>query len=229
MIKNSTLNVTGSGRPVIQFLLLITILFSSFTLQAQNGDVSGVLRDASTGELLPGANIYLEEIGMGTTTNLEGEYNLRNIPEGTHTVLFSYIGYVEQKIDVSIKGGETFKLDIEMAYDAVNLEEVVVTTQVLGQARALNRQLNSDALVNVVSSDKIQELPDVNAAEAIGRLPGISVQRVGGEASKVVVRGLSPKLTAVTINGIRVASTSGTDRSVNLSMIAPELLSSIEV
>lgn len=229
MIRKFTLKNAAIRKFAIQMLMMVALLVAGFSLNAQSGEVSGVLSDGTSGELLPGANIYIEGIGMGTVTNLAGEYKLMNIPEGTHTVSFSYIGYVEQKKDITIQGGESVKLDILMAYDAVNLEEVVVTTQLLGQARAMNRQLNSDAMVNVVSSDKIKELPDVNAAEAIGRLPGISVQRVGGEANKVVVRGLSPKLTAVTINGIRVPSTSGTDRSVNLSMIAPELLSSIEV
>ena len=39
-----------------------------------------------------------------------------------------------------------------------------------------------------VSSDKLKELPDANAAEAIARLPGVSVQREGGEGNKVVIR-----------------------------------------
>ncbi|MCK5136791.1 MAG: TonB-dependent receptor [Bacteroidales bacterium] len=213
------------------FMLAISVsgLFFTGSLMAQTGGLSGEVRDASTGETLPGANIYLESSGIGTVTNIEGEFRLLNVPQGAHNVIISYIGYVSQTHEVEISGGSEAALNIDLEYDAVGLEEVVVSVQLLGQARAINQQLNSDALVNVVSSDKMKELPDVNAAEAIGRLPGISVQRTGGEANKVVVRGLSPKLTVVTINGIRVPSTSGTDRSVNLSMISPELLSSIEV
>lgn len=211
--------------------LPVILLFSVFSvkLAAQTGGLYGVVRDASTQELLPGANIYLPESGIGTVTNLEGEFRLLNVPAGEHTVLLSYIGYVPFERQINIREGESLELNINLKYDAVGLEEVVVSVQLLGQAQAVNRQLNSDAMVNVVSSDKMKELPDVNAAEAIGRLPGISVQRVGGEANKVVIRGLSPKLTSVTINGVRVPSTSGTDRSVNLSIVSPELLSSIEV
>ncbi len=216
-------------RPFMLPILTAIFSFCSFTLFAQTGGLSGVLTDASSGETLPGANIYMENTGIGTVTDLEGEYRLMNVPVGTHEVTFSYIGYETQIHEVEITENVDYKLNVQIGLDAVGLEEVVVTMQMLGQAKAINQQLNSDALVNVVSSDKMKELPDVNAAEAIGRLPGISVQRTGGEASKVVVRGLSPKLTAITINGVRIASTSGTDRSVNLSMIAPELLSSIEV
>ncbi|MDF1573155.1 MAG: carboxypeptidase-like regulatory domain-containing protein [Bacteroidales bacterium] len=209
--------------------VLLAAILCSFTLNAQTGNLSGVIADASSGESLPGANIYIEGIGMGTISDIEGKYRLSNIPTGTYSIVYQYVGYVPQTQKVTINPGETQVQDVSMVYDAVNIDEVVVTTQMLGQARAINQQLNSDALVNVISSDKMKELPDVNAAEAIGRLPGISVQRTGGEANKIVVRGLSPKLTAVSINGIRVPPTGGDDRSVNLSMISPELLSSIEV
>ena len=228
-MQTITLFKLNSGRSFLFLSVVMALLLCSITVAAQTGGISGKVTDASSRETLPGASIYLERSGIGTVTNMEGEYRLLNVPLGSHKVTVSYIGYEDQIHEIVINENEDVKLDISMEYDAVGLEEVVVTMQVLGQARAINQQLNSDALVNVVSSDKMKELPDVNAAEAIGRLPGISVQRTGGEANKVVVRGLSPKLTAVTINGIRVPSTSGTDRSVDLSMISPELLSSIEV
>jgi TonB-dependent receptor len=164
---------------------------------------------------------------------MDGEYRVTNIKPGKYTLAFSYIGFLTEKTEIEIGAGEIKKFDMSLVFDAVDIGEVVVSVQILGQAKALNQQLNSDALVSVVSSDKMEELPDVNAAEAIGRLPGISVTRSGGEASKVTVRGLSPKLTSITINGVKVASTSNgvddSDRSVDLSMISPELLSSIEV
>ncbi|MGH7599965.1 MAG: TonB-dependent receptor, partial [bacterium] len=106
-----------------------------------------------------------------------------------------------------------------------------------GQMAAINQQLNADALVNVVSSEKILEVPDANTAESIARLPGVSIQRDGGEGSQVVVRGLSPKYSKVTIDGVEMASTSelsgATDneetRSTNLSAISQENLKGIEL
>jgi TonB-dependent receptor len=212
-----------------KIMAFFTFLLLTGSLFAQTGSLHGVVKDVSEGQLLPGANVYLPGPGMGTVTNMEGEYRIQNIPVGEYTVEVSYIGYIKQNKEITISEGESHQLDFDLQYDAVNIDEVVVTAQLFGQAQAVNRQLTSDAMVNVVSSDKMKELPDVNAAEAIGRLPGISVQRTGGEASKVVIRGLSPKLTAVTINGVRVPPTSGSDRSVDLSIISPELLSNVEV
>ena len=215
-------------------LLLGMGLFALSTVTfAQNAEVFGVIRDASNDELLPGATVTLQGTSNGTITNLDGLYRLSNLTPGSYTLLFSYVGFLTETVEIVLAEGEKKQVDMLLAFDAISLGEVVVTAQMLGQVKALNQQLNSDALVSVVSSDKIEELPDANAAEAIGRLPGISVTRSGGEASKVTVRGLSPKLTNITVNGIKVAPTSngvdGSDRSVDLSMISPELLSSIEV
>ncbi len=209
-----------------QFLFLCILLNIS---AQQNGIVTGNVTDISTGQSLPGASIFIEGKTIGTSTDIDGNYRLMNIPVGSYTIVFQFIGYVPMKQQIEILAGTTSKLDAALTADAFGLDEVVVTAQMLGQAKAINQQLNSDAMVNVVSSDKIKELPDINAAEAIGRLPGISLIRSGGEASKVVLRGLNPSLTSVTINGVRVPSSGANDRSVDLSMISPDLLSNIEV
>ncbi|MBN2486996.1 MAG: TonB-dependent receptor [Bacteroidales bacterium] len=232
------------GNKWLKYLLSIAGFCIALLVTAQNGEIYGVIKDASTNDVLPGAAISLQGTSIGTVTNMGGEYRISNISPGKYTVSFSFIGFLSEDIDIELTPGETERIDINMVLDAVSLGEVVVTAQMLGQAKAINQQLNSDALVSVVSQDKIQELPDATAAEAIGRLPGIAVQRSGGEATKVTVRGLSPKLTSVTINGVKVGATSisqstnlqnnnaptvSDDRSVDLSMISPELLSSIEV
>ncbi len=108
-------------------------------------------------------------------------------------------------------------------------KEVVITAQLQGQQSAINQQINSNSIVNIVSKDKIQELPDQNAAETLARLPGISLERSGGEGQKVVIRGLAPKYSNITINGEKIPSTDAVDRSVDLSSISPDMLAGIEV
>jgi len=125
--------------------------------------------------------------------------------------------------------GETIVQDINLFMEGIAGVEVTVTAQALGQSRAIKQQVNAESIANIVSAARIQELPDVNAAEAISRLPGVAINRSGGEGQKVVIRGMAPKFAAITINGIRMPSNSGTDRSVDLSLISPELLDGIEV
>ena len=49
-----------------------------------------------------------------------------------------------------------------------------------------DKQLKAKSIKNIVSSDRIQELPESNAAEAVARIPGVSIRREGGEGNKVI-------------------------------------------
>lgn len=208
-------------------LLLSLVCNTSFS--QGSATVSGVIKDASTGSTLPGAAVILQGINKGTITDNYGKYILTGVPVGEQVLLFTYIGYKNQTFEVSIVAGQSQTVNIVLEVEAFGVEEVVITHQLLGQTKAINQQLRSDAIVNIVSEDKIKELPDVNAAEAIGRIPGISLLRSQGEGQKVVIRGMEPRFSAITINGVKVPSNDGTDKSVDLSMISPELLQGIEV
>lgn len=220
MIKKSTFTICFT----FTFLLFATSLVS------QTGSIKGLIYEEDQKSTLPGCNVYLvSNLSIGVASDLDGSYLLSNVPVGTHLVKFSYTGYADFEKEVVIEEGKMTNLDVTLAPMAYSGTEVIVTAQALGQTKAINQQLNSDAIANFVSAEKIKELPDVNAAEAISRLPGVAINRSGGEGSKVVVRGLDPKFTAISVNGVRLPSTSGTDRSVDLSLISPELLSGIEL
>jgi len=214
----------------IKYLIFCIIIIVSTNVSAQDkGSIKGKITDKSTGEELIGTNVFLDGTGFGAAADIEGNYKILNIPSGTYKLKISYIGYEEQQIDVNIVGGKTLSMDIELLYSgSTELDEVTITAQARGQMNAINEQLNSKSITNVISAERMQELPDANAAETIGRLPGVSVLRSGGEGNKVVIRGLSPKYNKVMLEGISMAAT-GSDRSSDISMISPYSLDGIEV
>ncbi|MEM9895446.1 MAG: carboxypeptidase-like regulatory domain-containing protein, partial [Bacteroidota bacterium] len=220
---------TAKRSLIVIFLgpLFLLICLSDLSGQSK-GVVYGQVIDESTGELLPFTTVTLDGTTEGTIADAYGKYYLSNLPTGQVTLVFSFIGFqsISKTVDVKVK--EQVELNVSIALDLTTLDEVVVTSQALGQAAAINQQINANTIVNVVSQDKIRELPDQNAAETVGRLPGISVQRDNGEAQKIVVRGLSPQFNSVTVNGERIPSTDN-DRSVDLSMMSPDILAGIEV
>ena len=108
-------------------------------------------------------------------------------------------------------------------------EAIEVTAQARGQIDAINEQIKAKSIKNIVSSDRIQELPDANAAETVARIPGVSIRREGGEGNKVIIRGLSPKYNKVMVDGTNLASTDPDNRSTDLSMISQYMLEGIEV
>ena len=142
----------------------------------------------------------------------------------------SYIGYRSVTDTLSFSGDiYNIEKDFKLSYTTIEGSEVLVTAQAKGQMDAINKQLNAKSLVNIISSDRIQELPDANAAETVARVPGVSIRREGGEGNKVVIRGLSPKYNNVTVNGVKLASTDNDNRSTDLSMISQYMLDGIEV
>ncbi len=208
---------------IMVFLLTNTIAYS------QNVNLSGFVKDASSGDPLVGANVYIVGTSLGTASNEKGFYKLPNISEGIYIVRAEYIGYMMMEDSVEIIGGSDVALDFNLKYTTIEGEEVTVTAQAKGQMDAINKQLNSSSIVNIVSADRIQELPDANAAESVARVPGVSIKREGGEGNKVVIRGLSPKYNSITVDGTRLASTDPDDRSTDLSMISQYMLEGIEV
>lgn len=219
-------------RSTVQTIIsaLVLLLLYSMPLAAQNGKVSGTVKDANTGDPLPGANVFIGgDINKGAATNIEGDFIISGVPAGTHTLTASYIGYQKLSREITVESGETNSLEIEMSPQTFEGEEVVVSAQARGQTEAINQQVSSNNVVNVVSASKIRELPEANAAEALGRLPGVSLKRNAGEGNKVVVRGLSPEYNKIQIEGVTMAATGEEDRSVDLSMISPYMLQGIEI
>ena len=187
-----------------------------------NSIVVGRVTDTDTGEPLPGANIYIEGTSLGAASDLNGEYTIPNVPPGVYTLVVTYMGYQSQKQTIRVQVREKTTQDFSLKFEAIMGEDVVITAQAEGQLAAINQQLRSNTITNIVSADRIRELPDANAAESIGRLPGISIIRSGGEASNIVIRGLAPSYNYVTLGGEKVSSEI-------LSMISPETLAGIAV
>jgi TonB-dependent receptor len=235
-------------RNLLRALVGVSVMLAAVSVQAPaqgSGTIKGKVVDASTDDGLPGANVFLAGTSMGTATDLDGNFILRLVPPGPWTVTVSFVGYESHKEDVVVIGGEVLEKNFRITPKVLEGQEVVITGQALGQAEAINQQIASNKIVSVVSEARIQELPDFNAAQALARLPGVSTLQSSGEANKVVIRGLSPQFNQVAVGGITLASTGGTqigvsslentsgqintDRSVDLTMITPYMIKSVEV
>ena len=210
-------------------LLLLFVLGFNTVLAQESGRIMGTVLDNDTGDPLPGANVFLEGTSLGAATTVEGKYIIRQVTPGNYNMIIRYIGYQEEKMPVTVISGKTLEINFKLKQATIEGKEVVVSAQAMGQTEAINQQLSSNTISNVVSAARIQDIPDANAAESVGRLPGISIIRSGGEGQKVAIRGLSPKYNVMEVNGVRMQSSDPEDRSVDLNMIAPNALSGIEV
>ncbi len=213
-------------------ILFFVCTFGSVNLYSQNsakGTLSGKVTGAEDKKALPFASVVIDGTNLGAATDIEGNYFIRNIVAGNYTISISYVGYETKKINVVIKPNGITQLNVALKITAVKGKEVVVTAQRTGQQGAINEQINSDVIKNVVAADRLQENPDANLAEAIGRLPGISLIRSGGEGTGLVIRGMNPKYTQVEINGMLVPSTSSDNSATDIAGISQYAVHSVEV
>ena len=225
------------------------IMASAFAFQslfaAGTGSVKGHILDKTTGEPLVGANILVQNTSLGTAADINGAITINNVPAGKQSLKISYLGFRTLTAEVTIPEDGVLQQEFRLVPQAIEGQEIVVTAQASGQNAAINQQLASTNISNVVSSARIEELPDANAAESIGRLPGVSLVRSGGQATQVVIRGLQPQYNTITIDGVQIpANDAGSisaggayatptnnagGRAVDLSMISSSSLEGIEV
>jgi TonB-dependent receptor len=224
-----TVRITSFRTSLLCAFLFLSSLAPQSLVAAGSGSIKGRVLDNATGDPLPGATIMVENTSIGAAADREGRFTLPNVPEGRQTIRVSYVGYAQTSREVTIVSETTLDQEFRLVSQAVSGEEVIVTAQARGQEAAINQQLASNTISNIVSAARIKELPDANAAESIGRLPGVSIDRYGGEATAVAIRGLAPKYNTVTVNGVALPSTNSNDRSVDLSLVSSNILDGIEL
>ncbi|GLB48159.1 collagen-binding protein [Neptunitalea sp. Y10] len=146
--------------------------------------ISGSITDASNGETVYGASIYLEGTTYGVTTNTYGFYSL-TAPEGTYKLVISYIGY-EQVSQEIVLTADT-KLNFEIQESSMALEEVVLTADENEATNIKTPQMS----VTTLKTETIKKIPvvlgEVDIIKSIQLLPGVS--NAGEGAGGFNVRG----------------------------------------
>jgi len=148
--------------------------------------LSGFITDGKDGESLPGTTIFIKSLNAGTSSNNYGYYSI-SIPADKYEIIFSFLGYNDKVIDISLTHDTT--INIEMIAATEQLDEVVITEQ-SANANIVSSQMS----VNKISSKTIQSIPalmgEVDLIKALQLLPGVKFVAEG--SSGLSVRGGSP-------------------------------------
>ena len=169
------------------------------------GRLEGVVRDATTGRALAGAQVSLAEAGMGGAAGPEGRYQVDGVPAGTHRVEFHAIGYRSERRDIVVAAGRTAQLDVLMAPAAFALEGVVAVGSRARPRTATESMVPIDAIAGADFGDQGDtDLGDLLRAV----VPSYNVNpQATGDAARIVrpanLRGLAPDHTLVLVNGKR--------------------------
>ncbi len=174
----------------VRLLLVALFLWCATPLAAQNGTLTGTVVDAESGS--PLADVAVEVLGLeetqagGVFTNAEGQYRFSLAP-GSYSVVFSRLGYgTERRDGVSVSSGSTQMLTIELKSRAFMLNPMVITA-----SRRAEKALEAPAHVELIGSERIEEVAAMTPMEHVKTLPGVDVAQTGITQTNVVTRGFN--------------------------------------
>ena len=167
----------------IALVLTFLVIVPSISHAQDKLTINGYVRDASNGEALIGATVYVKEINNGVVTNVYGFYSITLDP-GAYTVNYSYVGYTTQSRNISLTKNQ--EVNIDLVIESEQLEEVVVTAE-REQANMENMEMSTNKL-DIRTILKVPTfMGEADVFRSILLLPGVST--VGEGASGFNVRG----------------------------------------
>ncbi|GMQ28771.1 TonB-dependent receptor [Algoriphagus confluentis] len=113
----------------MQKSLVLTLLFGVFLISpvfSQTGTISGVVKDAETGETLPFCNVFINNTTISTVTDMDGSYTLSNLEPGPVELGFSFLGYESQSKTVTLSPGGKLTVNLNMKPFAQELTDVEI-------------------------------------------------------------------------------------------------------
>lgn len=111
----------------MRVLATIVILFSAVQLSiGQTGTITGKVTDSKTGEPLPFCNVFISNSTIATTTDIDGNYTLTNVPEGEMELGFSFIGYQAIQKIASVKPGSKLTFNVTLVSTEQELSDVEI-------------------------------------------------------------------------------------------------------
>ncbi len=161
-------------------LLLIGILFSSFTMVAQQS-VKGVVKEDTSGEPLPGVSVLVKGTTKGTQTDFDGNFTINNVKTGD-ILVFQYLGYSNKEVTL----GTNFNLTVTLSESSEQLDEIVVV------GYGVTTVKDATGSVEAITAKEMTKGNIVTAENLLsGRVAGVNINTGGapGSGSEIRIRG----------------------------------------
>ncbi len=132
------------------------------------GKIAGAVKDATTGDGLPRANVVVVGTKLGATADEKGRFFILNVPAGTYTLKATYIGYADYTVEeVRVSADLTTNLDIDLTSSDIQVEEVVIKAE-----RPIIDKTATNA-VRIVDAEDLEILPLRGVSQVIALQTGV--------------------------------------------------------
>jgi iron complex outermembrane receptor protein len=198
-------------------MIFIAGIMMSSAVFGQDITVTGTVTDALEGFTLPGVNVLIKGTTRGATTNADGEYSIQVSPDAT--LVFSFIGYVEQEIPVNNRS----TIDVDLQVDVLEIAEVVT----IGYGTVKRDDVTGS--VAAVSAKDFNRGNITSAQELlVGKTAGVVISTSGGRpgsGSTIRIRGGSSLNASndplIIIDGVPIDNSSVSGSSNLLDFVNP--------
>lgn len=186
-----------------QLIIVSYLIIISFIVKGQTGSIKGTVH-TSDGKPAESLNIVLENSGRGTIVNQAGVFSFNNVPTGSYTLTASFIGLITQKKEVTVIAGKTVLVDLILAENKAQLQEVVVRAypnRITNKesemiARMPIRNLENPQVYNIVGKELLKDQVVTNMTDALKSAPGIAPLSYPSGGIAVISRGFSTSIGA---------------------------------
>ena len=210
---------------ILVSVLLIELL--SFTTFGQ-GSIQGKITDIKTGESIVGASVFIKGTSIGASTDIEGNYHIKNVKPGNYIIIVSFISYrVDTIPGIKVSKDKVTTLDHRITETTTQLSEVSVIARKKTDTElsVINSSKQSNLIIVGVSSQQIAKSQDKDASEVIRRLPGVTI--MGGRF--VVVRGLIERYNTVWLNNASTPSSETDQRAFSFDVLPSNMINNMVI
>lgn len=207
----------------MKIYLKIFLLIFSITCNSQNNSLAGKISDGL--ENLSYVNIYIQNTKLGTSSNEDGYYQIKNIPSGTYKIVVSSLGYKTKTIEITFNKNENEKIIQNFSLVSDNsLDEIVVS----GNLRPVSKSASS-VPVDVYSKSFFKKNPTPSIFESLQNVNGVRPQLNCNvcNTGDIHINGLEGPYTFVLIDGMPIVS--GLSTVYGLTGIPQALIQRVEV
>ena len=178
-------------------ILCLLVVFLIFTAASAQNSLKGTITSKITNQAIL-ATIYIPQLEKGTVSDLNGNYTINNIPDGTYNAIFSSLGNATISKKIFFSNSQNIIENLQLEETAVEMEEVIISTPF--------HKLQSDNVMKVerVSIENLNSSGAVTLADGIKNIAGVDVISTGMGIGKPVIRGLSSNRVLTYTQGVRL-------------------------
>lgn len=182
------------------FLLAILLMTSVLSFAQVDNSVKGFVYEKSNGEPVMFANVFLQGTTLGSTTDINGYFNITRIPDGSYTLMVTSIGYDTISDNISLKGGQIINKKYSIEEASITLEAVSIT------ADKIEARTETKTSVINITPKTITKIPSVGGQPDIAQylqvIPGVVF--TGDQGGQLYIRGGAPIQNKVLLDGMIV-------------------------